>query len=216
MYYTTWGAYSTLILFFLLILVSIQKFHDHSRFLKLRESSNYQENQEKFVNSIFKSDPLLFKLTAWFFQWAFISELVITFCFWLYLFVLGTDVSKMSSQQVRSKIVFDLFIDVENYDHSLPLALLLLEYSMNLIPFYWSHWILIFILQIIYITLQALYSLYISHKAVYNGIDWNKDFKTSLVKSCFPLAVSFACAIIVIPLTRLKIWIFSHKASILV
>lgn len=140
---------------------------------------------------------------------------MITFCFWLYLFVLGTDVSKMSSQQVRNKIVFDLFIDVENYDHSLPMALLLIEYCINLIPFQWTHWLLIFFLQIIYITFQALYSLYISHKAVYNGIDWNTDFRTSVLKSCFPLAVSFAFAIIVIPLTRLKIWIFSHKASIL-
>ena len=164
---------------------------------------------------IFKSNSYLFKFTAWFFQWAFISELVITFCFWLYLFVLGTDVSKMTSQQVRNKIVFDLFIDIENYDHSLPMALLLAEYSINLIPFSWSHWIIIFIFQIIYITFQALYSLYVSHKAVYNGIDWNTDFKTSLLKSCFPLGVSLCFAIIIIPLTRLKIWYFSHKFSIL-
>ena len=79
--------------------------------------------------------------TAWMFQWSLISELTIAFCFWVWLWVFGTDVSKLTSEQVKNKLIFDLFKDVENYDHSLPLALLLVEYSINNIPFTWFHWL---------------------------------------------------------------------------
>ena len=69
-----------------------------------------------------------------------ISELTITLYFWVWLWVFGTDVSKLSGAQVRSKLVNDLFKDVENFDHSLPLFLLLVEYAINNIPFTWFHW----------------------------------------------------------------------------
>ena len=43
----------------------------------------------------------------------------------------------MTKKQIQDKIIWDLFKDIKNYDHSLPLLLLLLENCMNNIPFSW-------------------------------------------------------------------------------
>ena len=131
-FFTVWGAYSTLLFFFLMFIVSIQKLVDH---IKYERASD----KEKQARSILKDRTWwsLNAFTAFWFHWCFNSEFVITACFWIWLWVVGTDVSKLSSEQVRAKLAYDLFKDPENYDHSLPLALLVVEYSINNIPFIW-------------------------------------------------------------------------------
>lgn len=84
----------------------------------------------------------------------------------------GTDVSKLSGEQVRDKLVFDLFKDVENFDHSLPLALLLIEYGINNIPFTWICWFITVSIQFGYVMFQWFYSVKILHRPVYESVDW--------------------------------------------
>lgn len=143
--------------------------------------------------------------TAWLFQFCLISELTITFCFWVWLWVCGTDVSKLSGEQVRNKLVYDLFKDIENFDHSLPLLLLLIEYAINNIPFTWLHWFTIVTIQICYNLSQWFYCVNISHKPVYDSIDWENDLPSALLKSNFPIVVSAMFAVIVINVTNCKV-----------
>ena len=110
---------------------------------------------------------------------------------------------------MRDKLIFDLFKDVENYDHSLPLALLLVEYSINNIPFTWLHWLSIITLQVGYVLFQWWYSVNVIHKPVYNSIDWQNDPQGSLLKSMFPVVTSFLFAIITINVTNCKVKIAS-------
>lgn len=142
---------------------------------------------------------------AWLFQWCLYSELCITFCFWSWLYIFGTDVSKLSGEQVRQKLVFDLFKDIENFDHSLPLALLLFEYSVNNIPFKWHHWISVALLQYCYPMFQWFYVVKISHKPVYDTIDWQKDVVKSLLTSMVPILVSAMFAVIFVNVTNCKL-----------
>ena len=92
-FFTVWGAYSTLLCFFCLLVVSLQKMWEQEQFRKAdqrRELVEDMTNQRNFwyFNSF----------TAWLFQWSLISELTIAFCFWVWLWVFGTDVSKLSSE----------------------------------------------------------------------------------------------------------------------
>ena len=60
-----------------------------------------------------------------------LSELTITLLFWLNLWVCDTDINSMSRQQIKEKLYYDLFEDVENYNHSLPIVLLIMEFVVN-------------------------------------------------------------------------------------
>ena len=76
MFYTTWGAYITSFSLLLLLICSLYKL----RYLTTPGS---------------KSEPpvLLWKLSAFSYQCALNIEFVVTFCFWLYLFVFMTDLA---------------------------------------------------------------------------------------------------------------------------
>ena len=106
--------------------------------------------------------------TAWLFQWTLISELTIVTCFWTWLWVFDTDMSKLSGEQLRDKLGFDLFNNTENYNCSVPLVLLLCEYAINNIPFTWLHWFSILVLQFSYVLFQWFYCVHVTHMPVYN------------------------------------------------
>ena len=57
----------------------------------------------------------------------------------------------MSTEQFERKLIYDLFLDIENYNHSLPLLLLSIEFMINNIPFEWNHFIVIFIVNQVYL-----------------------------------------------------------------
>jgi hypothetical protein len=80
-----------------------------------------------------------------------ITELIVVFAFWFYLYVFATDVSNMNGSQLGKKLYYDLFADPGNYDHSLPMVLLIIEYFLNNIPFCWLHWIAIWLIHVIYV-----------------------------------------------------------------
>lgn len=81
---------------------------------------------------------MLAKWASLMFQVTMIAQSMVVFVFWFYLFVFLTDVAHMTSGQLLHKIYYDLFQDVGNYDHSLPCALLLVEYFINNIEFTWT------------------------------------------------------------------------------
>lgn len=84
----------------------------------------------------------------------------------------GADVSKLSNEQFLEKLMYDLIMDPENYDYSLPFALLLVEYAINNIPFTLLHWSMILVLQLSYVLFNWYYCVNIIHKPLYNFIDW--------------------------------------------
>ena len=73
------------------------------------------------------------------FQWAFLWELTLVTIFWVYLWVMETDTKSMTHQEVVNKIIYDVFIDVGNYEHTVPLLLLLIEFCINNVIFCRTH-----------------------------------------------------------------------------
>ena len=141
------------------------------------------------------------------FQVCMITELVIIAAFWFCLYFYMTDVSHMTASQLAHKIWYDLLQDSGNYDHSIPMGLLLLEYFINNIEFTWAQWLVTLLVQIIYISFECLYCILLKRQ-VYKTIDWNADFKGSLAKSVilsFSLTIIFG--VICIYGTKLKFWI---------
>ena len=131
---------------------------------------------------------------------------MIVFVFWFYLFVFLTDVAHMTSGQLLHKIYYDLFQDVGNYDHSLPCALLLVEYFMNNIEFTWTQFAVSFGVHLVYIVFQGTYC--ITHKVVvYPGIDWNNNLKGCLVMATAILILVCIWSAIFIYATKLKFWV---------
>lgn len=118
---------------------------------------------------------------------------------------MATDVSKLTTKQLHDKIIFDLFTDISNYDHSVPLIMLLVEYSINNIPFKLLHFISILLIQYTYILFQWFYSIKIEHKPVYDFMNWFTDPMGSMLRGMFTLVVSSIFAIIVINLNNCKI-----------
>ena len=72
-----------------------------------------------------------YKITAILFEWSLLCELTLTLLFWTYLYAIATDTSRMSRGDIVDKINYDVFHDVGNYNHSVPVALLLVEYFVN-------------------------------------------------------------------------------------
>jgi len=102
----------------------------------------------------------------------------------------------MSRDQIYAKLNYDLFEDVENYNHSLPLVLLLLEFCVNNIPFQWFHFFLVILINTSYLFFQYNYCL-ITKEVVYQGIDWNNDAFTSLLKALSTTIVTFVFFIMI-------------------
>lgn len=81
--FTIWGELGTFTVFLLLMLCSIEKYHKHLK---------YDEEQQSNSRNIW-----LYRSTAVLFQVIFISELVLCTYFWIYIWVMATDVHKMTS-----------------------------------------------------------------------------------------------------------------------
>jgi hypothetical protein len=85
------------------------------------------------------------------FQWALLCELTLTLLFWLYLWVVCSDLSSMTRDQFLDKLRYDLLEDVENYNHSIPVVLLLAEFWVNNIPFSWLHYLIVVLINFGYL-----------------------------------------------------------------
>lgn len=92
-FFSVWGAQSTLYTTFLFLLVSLQKVYEQAKFQRSTDRAALAEEMVKQRNWWYFNS-----FTAWMFQFSFISELSITICFWVWLFVLDSDMSKMSSK----------------------------------------------------------------------------------------------------------------------
>ena len=103
-----------------------------------------------------------------------ICELTVTFCFWTFLEIINTNLTKMNTKQIEKQLIHDLFVDVENYNHSVPLLLLSIEFMINNIPFDFDHFKGILVVNLIYLCCQISYSL--RHRvAVYSGVNWSES-----------------------------------------
>ena len=77
----------------------------------------------------------VYKLTSFAFEWALVTEITLTTLFWIYLYGFLTPTHEMTSQQIKEKLYFDIIVDLENYNHWVPLLLLMIESCFNNIPF---------------------------------------------------------------------------------
>lgn len=110
---TVWGEISTFLTFFLLTTCSI---------IKMKKLA---------------APDFLFKLTAFVFQWTLLVEITLTVVVWAVNLLIDTDLEHMSTEQLEAKLYFDIVVDLDNYNHWLPLVLLLIEWHINNIPFSW-------------------------------------------------------------------------------
>lgn len=122
--FTFWGEISTLVAFSLLTACSLEKL-----------SSQYEYQAKSYVTL---NSSRLYKTTAFIFQWAMLAELMLTLLFWVYLYGMVTDFKNLPCP-IHERLYYDIFLDVENYNHSLPLALLIVEFMVNNIQFSWKH-----------------------------------------------------------------------------
>ena len=173
--YTVWGEISTLISFGLLAKCSVEKYIKNLQFQANPAATKAGSNE-------FLENGNLFKATAFMFEWALLCELTLTFLFWVYLWVVCTDLKNMTGEEILLKLYYDLFLDVENYNHSLPLVLLLAEFCINNISFSWGHLKIVIAINVFYLFFQYNYCL-LTKTVVYQGIDWNNDALKSGLKA---------------------------------
>lgn len=121
--YTVWGEISTLATFFLLTLCSFEKYIKE---IQYKEASKAAKKNLNILDG-----GAFYKITAILFEWSLLCELTLTLLFWTYLYAIATDTSRMSRGDIVDKINYDVFHDVGNYNHSVPVALLLVEYFVN-------------------------------------------------------------------------------------
>jgi hypothetical protein len=121
--YTVWGEISTLATFFFLLVCSFEKY--------IKEIQYKEGNRSTRKNMSILDGGVFYKITAILFEWSLLCELTLTLLFWTYLYGIATDTSSMSRADLLAKINYDLLEDVSNYNHSIPVALLLMEYMVN-------------------------------------------------------------------------------------
>ena len=99
----------------------------------------------------FAIESKLSKATVFFYQWSLLCELTLTFLFWTWIYGLKTDTHHMSWKDIIGKIHYDLCDDVDNYNHSVPLLLLLIEFPFNNIVFTKKFLYVAFVINTVYI-----------------------------------------------------------------
>ena len=97
----------------------------------------------------------------------------------------------MSRQQIKEKLYYDLVLDVDNYNHSVPLLLLLAEFCINNIQFTLRHLLVHILVNFSYLFFQYNYCL-ITKEVVYVGIDWNSDPINSAMKGLATIIITLA------------------------
>lgn len=170
--YTFWGEVTTLLVFFLLTACSIERYA-HSK------------------SEVTLCNGKLFKATSFWFQQAIMQEITITVLFWSFLYFIATDLKNMSWQMIKEKLYYDIVLDTDNYNHSIPIVLLMIEFLINNIQFRWLHLGIHILSNVAYMMLQCYLSRS-RNKEVYPGIDWINDPKGSAIKSHATLVVTFA------------------------
>ena len=85
-----------------------------------------------------------------------------------------------------------MFVDMGNYNNSVPLVLLMLEYCFNNIQFYWTHFSLVCILNYIYMAFLCCYCV-LTKKEPYEGLNLNDELFQSSMKmmTCNYIAMAF-------------------------
>ena len=102
------------------------------------------------------------------FQLAFLSECIITPFYW---FLLNNKDSYRPDDMVFNiKMVGD---------HSLPLIVLLIDFSMNTVPFCNKHFVLVCAVLVLYLIVNYLVTIF-RDKPVYPVLDWDSAFGLSL------------------------------------
>ena len=139
--YTVWGEVSTLVAFALLTQCAVEKF--------LAESI-FKYNKSDSIRCLFGNIGLA-KRASFMFQWAFLCESCLTLLFWVYNWGILTDVSKMSQKEIYEKLYYDVVLDIENYNHVIPITLLSLEFLVNNIDFSVCQLLITIFLNVVYI-----------------------------------------------------------------
>jgi hypothetical protein len=121
------------------------------------------------------------------------------------MWCIATDPSHMTKKEILSKIWYDLVQDLGNYDHSVPLILLIIEFFINNIPFTYSVFVLTECFLVIYVIFQWVYCS-ITHKSVYPGLDWNKDFTNTLLKGMSTTVCAALYFLFIVVCVRCKYW----------
>jgi hypothetical protein len=93
--------------------------------------------------------------------------------FLTHLEILETDIMYMSIEQIKSKLYEDFILDNQNWIHTVPLLFLCCEYLITNIPFSFNHFVLISLLNMLYLCFQAFYTL--NYGIVYKYADWNNN-----------------------------------------
>ena len=124
---------------------------------------------------------ILWRHTALVYQWALLTELTLTSVVWANNLLVDTDLNSMTNEQIESKLYFDILVDKENTNHWLPATLLLLEFSINNIPFSWKHIPIFLMCSTGYTFINATYSIYY-RVMIYPGVDWINNWPNALIK----------------------------------
>lgn len=148
------------------------------------------------------------------FQWAFLCELTLVTIFWFYLWVMETDTSTMTHQEVVNKIIYDVFIDVGNYEHTVPVFLLLIEFCINNIIFCWTHFYICILINWVYLVFTLIYCMVPPKHTIYEGIDFNKNFGDALLKSFSSTVVMTCWFFIILIITKSKFWLNGLQGKI--
>ena len=86
----------------------------------------------------------------------------------------------MSWKDIIGKIHYDLVDDVANYNHSVPLLLLLIEFPVNNIVFTRKFLSIAFVMNTLYILVNYAYCIRYNVE-IYDCLDWvNNPIKTFL------------------------------------
>ena len=82
-----------------------------------------------------------------------ITELTVFYLFWVNLYVFGIDtIFNMTTKRIFEKLYFDVWVDVGNYDHWLPLLMMVIEYFITNIEFTYKGYKFVFMGTMVYIT----------------------------------------------------------------
>lgn len=131
-------------MFFLLTAQSLLKYEKYINNMDFQNS----KKEEKMASEILETTSLT-KLSAFMFEWAVICQLTVSLISWMYVWAILTDTSTMSTQEILDKLKEDMISPNGNlsFNRSLPLVLLLIEFCFNNIPFLWTHYVMVFVIN---------------------------------------------------------------------
>ena len=134
-----------------------------------------QPTQGKIDN---KYNPFrLYKWTIIIFNIALLYEMVIVIGFWL-IILPGIMMAPADSSHSADDYSEAFLIVAGGLDHSVPMVVLVIEFCINCIPITWRHFIITFIIGLIYLMMNMVYSLDVAE--VYPVLDWKSTLGITL------------------------------------